>query len=110
MASRPSVRSYTAWVAVILISIFTASCGGNGSSQETPPTQDQPVFQLAANPSALNLGPGSSLIVSITVSANNTGATPVVSLGTFPAGFTTSTAFPLTIGPNGATFVLQTAT
>lgn len=53
--------------------------------------------------------PGSSITLKIEALGSNTSATLQAKLVSLPAGFSSTTTFPLTVPPQGATFVLQVA-
>lgn len=77
--------------------------GGSGGGGGTSPT-----LTLAANPNGLIIYPGGSFSVVVTASASGTQATPSVTLGTLPAGISTTASFPMSVPAAGATINFTT--
>jgi hypothetical protein len=75
---------------------------GGGSSPSTP------TLSLSLQSTSLTTTPGTSFSVLVTASTN-TSATPIISLGTLPAGLSCSNTFPLTIPASGASLNFITA-
>lgn len=98
-----------------LVLVEVAGCGGGGTTGGggggstggggNPP----PTLNLAFSPTSVTVNPGVSFPITIQSVTSGTSATPTVTLGTLPAGLSTTTAFPLSVPASGATINLTAA-
>lgn len=73
--------------------------GGGGTGGGSTPT---PMLTVSVNPASPAVTPGDSFFVTVYAITTGTTATPTVSLGTLPAGLTTTSTFPMTVPTLGA--------
>lgn len=99
-----------------LLGIFAlagiSGCGGGGgtSGGGGGGTNPPPVTLLASfTPRKLSVNPGTTFPVNVQVSVSGSASTPSITLGTLTTGFTTTSAFPLSVPSQGTTIQLTVA-
>jgi hypothetical protein len=95
-----------------LAGIALVGCGGqaNSSPSQTPsPPAPTPTLSLSATPNAVSVTPGVSFHITVMASESATTATPMIILGTLPAGLTTASTFPMSVPSGGATIAFTTS-
>lgn len=88
------------WLLHVLIFAFAAvicGCGGGGGG-----TQGPPILAIFVSPATAQAYDGTSFSVEISASVQNTTAPVTVTLGSLPAGLSSTTKFPLTVPSTGA--------
>lgn len=91
---------------VVAPGIFLSSCGGGGGG--TSGGGLQPSLSMSVSPGSLTTFPSSTFTVEISATTSMS-VTPTVTLGSLPAGFSTTTAFPLSVPSGGAIATFQTS-
>jgi IPT/TIG domain-containing protein len=102
------------WLVLFLFISF-AGCGGGGtgggSTPITPPppapTLTLAISQVSSFP--LIIAASDSFFVTVTATASGTSATPTITLGTLPAGLSTSSTFPMSVPSGGANVYFTTS-
>ncbi|MBZ5531785.1 MAG: IPT/TIG domain-containing protein [Acidobacteriia bacterium] len=95
-------------MAIICLCSFIISCGGGSSQPGSVGGGNGPgILSISVTPNPLLIVPNST--ITVTVKASGGSGTPSVTLGTLPAGLTTSTTFPLSVPAGGAPITLVAA-
>ena len=83
----------------LALALVTIACGGsqgNGGGGGSSAT-----LTLSYNPPNLVAYPGTTFLLKVTANAIGTSAVPTITLGTLPAGISTTTSFPLSVSASG---------
>jgi hypothetical protein len=92
----------------LLLLALLASCGGGGSNSGGGPPPPQNNLQLSASPQPLNIFPGSTFVLSVTATANNS-STPMITSVQLPSGIAAVTTFPAAVPSSGVSITFQTS-
>ncbi len=93
----------------LLAGTTLVGCGGQTGSGSSPAPTPAPSLSLIATPATVKVSPSVSFSVTVTASAFDTTATPTITLGTLPAGLTTTSTFPMSVPSGAATIVFTTS-
>lgn len=99
------------YLGLAIAGIGFAGCGGGGGASASSPSTPVPAayLSLTADPSTAIVSPNDTFSVAIRANENGTTATPTITLGTLPAGLTTTSTFPMSVPAGGATIVFTTS-
>lgn len=90
---------------VLLMTAGWVGCGG-GSSSGGGSTS---ALSLSVSPTTLIVSASDSFFVTVEATESGTSATPMISLGTLPAGLSTTSTFPMSVPAGGATIDFTTS-
>jgi len=82
-------------------------CGGGGGS--TAPPLQTVALSLSVNPASATIAANDAFFVTVTAQESGTTATPAITLGTLPAGLSTTATFPMSVPSGGATIFFTTS-
>ncbi|MGH9343328.1 MAG: IPT/TIG domain-containing protein, partial [Terriglobia bacterium] len=98
---------------VFLVAAALTGCGGGrgGNSVPVPTPTPTPTatLSLSASPSSLTVTASDAFFVTVTATESGTSATPTISLGTLPAGLSTTSTFPMSVPAAGAVINFTTS-
>jgi hypothetical protein len=89
---------------VFVAATILAGCGSGGSPGGTSGSgggTTAATLALSASPASLIVTASDAFFVTVTASESGTSATPTISLGTLPAGLTTTSTFPMSVPSGG---------
>lgn len=97
--------------ALFLLVIAMIGCGGGGSAGNHGGGGDLlPTLSLSVSPANPTIYSGVSFSVLVTATESGITATPTITLGSLPAGLSTSSVFPMSVPKSGATIGFTTST
>jgi hypothetical protein len=97
------------WFGLFIFGLVCAfpitSCGGGGGSSSPTPTPN-PALAITVSSGNFTVYAGTTFSLTVTATATGTMATPTVTLGTLPAGFSSTSSFPMSVTTSGAQITL----